>query len=154
MFTIIRHECYRLLDRHREAPVPLGAVEDGLFAGAPDADATLAGRRRAELLAMALRDLDPVHREVVLLRDIEELSAPEAAARLGISIDALKSRLHRARVRLREHVFADADLRLTVRALSRSRPQNSHHGRLHRELHRLELVPERSGLVDARHMIG
>jgi DNA-directed RNA polymerase specialized sigma24 family protein len=43
-----------------------------------------------------------------LLRDIRELSAPEAAARLGISVDALKSRLHRARVNLREHVLRRA----------------------------------------------
>ena len=39
------------------------------------------------------------------LRDIQELSAPEAAAQLGISLDALKSRLHRARVRLRDQVL-------------------------------------------------
>lgn len=109
MFTIIRRECYRLIDRHHEAPVPLGAAEDEVSAAAPDPDDTLAGKRRAELLAMALRELDPVHREVVLLRDIEELSAPEAAARLGISVDALKSRLHRARVKLRDHVLAHAD---------------------------------------------
>jgi DNA-directed RNA polymerase specialized sigma24 family protein len=54
------------------------------------------------------RRLDPLHREVILLRDIRELSAPEAAAQLGISLDALKSRLHRARVRLRDHVLSRA----------------------------------------------
>jgi DNA-directed RNA polymerase specialized sigma24 family protein len=43
------------------------------------------------------------------LRDIRELSAPEAAAELGISIDALKSRLHRARVNLRDHVARRAE---------------------------------------------
>ena len=109
LFTIVRRECYRLIDRHREAPVPLGAVEEEVSARVPDPEASLAGRRRAELLATALRDLDPIHREVVLLRDIEELSAPEAAARLGISVDALKSRLHRARVKLRDHVLAHAE---------------------------------------------
>jgi DNA-directed RNA polymerase specialized sigma24 family protein len=53
-----------------------------------------------------------------LLRDIQELSPPEAAVRLGISIDALKSRLHRARVNLRDHV-----LRRAQRAESGSRPR-------------------------------
>ena len=43
-----------------------------------------------------------------MLRDIRELSAPEAAALLEISVDALKSRLHRARVNLREHVLRRA----------------------------------------------
>jgi DNA-directed RNA polymerase specialized sigma24 family protein len=53
---------------------------------------------------VTLAELDPLHREVILVRDIEEWSAPEAAAQLGISIDALKSRLHRARVNLRDRV--------------------------------------------------
>jgi RNA polymerase sigma-70 factor (ECF subfamily) len=66
-------------------------------------------RRRTELLAEALGALDPIHREVLLLRDIQEQSAPQAAARLGISVDALKSRLHRARVNLRDYVRAHAD---------------------------------------------
>jgi poly(3-hydroxybutyrate) depolymerase len=35
------------------------------------------------LLASALADLDPLHREVILLRDIRERSAPEATAQLG-----------------------------------------------------------------------
>jgi RNA polymerase sigma-70 factor (ECF subfamily) len=108
MFTIIRRECYRLIDHHRETPLPVRALEDEASPG-PGPDETLVGRRRAEILAAALQALDPVHREVILLRDIEELSAPEAAARLGVSIQALKSRLHRARVSLRAHVLAQSD---------------------------------------------
>jgi RNA polymerase sigma factor (sigma-70 family) len=61
------------------------------------------------LLAKALARLDPLQREVVLLRDVQELSAPEAAARLGISTKALKSRLHRARVNLRNYVLRRTD---------------------------------------------
>jgi RNA polymerase sigma-70 factor (ECF subfamily) len=38
---------------------------------------------------------------VILLRDVEGLTAPDAAAALGISVEALKSRLHRAREALR-----------------------------------------------------
>jgi RNA polymerase sigma-70 factor (ECF subfamily) len=56
-----------------------------------------------------LSELDPIHREVLLLRDIEGYSAPEAAAQLGISVDALKSRLHRARVNLRDRVLVHSD---------------------------------------------
>lgn len=105
MFTIIRRECYRLIERHRQTPLPVEASADRTVP-APTADETYAERRRAELLTAALAALDPIHREVILLRDIEELSAPEAAARLGISVQALKSRLHRARVNLRDHVVA------------------------------------------------
>lgn len=108
MFTIIRRECYRLIDRHPETRLPVSALEEAV-SPVPGPDETFAGRRRAEILAAALLALDPLHREVILLRDIEELSAPEAAARLGISIQALKSRLHRARVSLRARVLAQSD---------------------------------------------
>jgi RNA polymerase sigma-70 factor (ECF subfamily) len=103
MFTIVRRECLRLLERHQRAPSSLDDADDVLAEVIDPSDA-LALRRRIDLLAAALADLDPLHREVILLRDIQELSAPEAAAQLAISVDALKSRLHRARVNLREHV--------------------------------------------------
>ena len=110
MFTIVRRECLRLLERHRRAPGAFDTVEDEVMSEVIDPSDALALRRRIELLASALSDLDPLHREVILLRDIQELSAPEAAAQLGISIDALKSRLHRARVSLRDHVLRRSGL--------------------------------------------
>src|SRR5262249_32488738 len=48
--------------------------------------------------------LAPMYREVLLLRDVEGLSAPEVAEVLGVSTDAVKSRLHRARISVRERV--------------------------------------------------
>ena len=39
-----------------------------------------------------------------MLRDVEGLSAPEVAKILGMSVDAVKSRLHRARVAIREEL--------------------------------------------------
>jgi RNA polymerase sigma-70 factor (ECF subfamily) len=107
LFTIVRRECLRLLERHRRTTTLDGLDEESLVEVVDPSDA-LALRRRIDLLASALADLDPLHREVILLRDIQELSAPEAAQQLGISIEALKSRLHRARVNLREHVLRHA----------------------------------------------
>src|SRR5262245_40696630 len=104
LFTIIRRECLRLIDRHRRSPAALAGAEDDFVADDLDPEDAVEARRRAELLATALAELDPIHREVILLRDIEERSAPDAAAELGISVDALKSRLHRARVSLRDRV--------------------------------------------------
>jgi len=46
--------------------------------------------------------LDPEYRIVFLLRDFEELSTQETAEMLGISVPAVKSRLLRARLKLRE----------------------------------------------------
>ncbi|HEY2388894.1 MAG TPA: sigma-70 family RNA polymerase sigma factor [Candidatus Binatia bacterium] len=45
--------------------------------------------------------LPPSYRAILLLRDIEELDTDEAAAALGISVPAVKTRLHRARQALR-----------------------------------------------------
>ncbi len=104
MFTIVRRECLRLIERHRRTT----DVDDEVLVEVVDPSDALAVRRRVDLLAAAISDLDPLHREVILLRDIQELSAPEAAQQLDISIDALKSRLHRARVNLREHVLRRA----------------------------------------------
>ncbi|WP_207229462.1 sigma-70 family RNA polymerase sigma factor [Ktedonosporobacter rubrisoli] len=52
-------------------------------------------------LAKALATLQPSHRQVFFLRDLEELPATEVAAQLGITVMAVKSRLHRARALLR-----------------------------------------------------
>jgi RNA polymerase sigma-70 factor, ECF subfamily len=109
LFTIVRRECLRLIDGRRRAPSGLDGEEDHLPGEILDPEDAVAALRRNEILAEALAALEPLHREVVLLRDIQELSAPEAAAQLGISVDALKSRLHRARVTLREHVLRRSD---------------------------------------------
>jgi len=68
---------------------------------APSPEARLADLELASALSAALDRLSDEHREVILLRDVEGLSAPEAASSIGISVDALKSRLHRAREALR-----------------------------------------------------
>jgi len=55
-------------------------------------------------LARALESLPAAHREIVLLRDFEELTISEIATRLGVTREAAKSRLHRARTLLREYL--------------------------------------------------
>src|SRR5271155_2699243 len=55
-----------------------------------------------EILDKAVEGLKPDFRTVFMLRDIEELSTEETAESLGISIPAVKSRLLRARLALRE----------------------------------------------------
>ena len=55
-----------------------------------------------QILDDAVEDLKPDFRTVFVLRDIEELSTEETAETLGISIPAVKSRLLRARLALRE----------------------------------------------------
>lgn len=60
-------------------------------------------RRR---LHRALQALDPGYREIVFLREVEGLSTREVAAVVGISEANVKTRLHRARLMLRQELEA------------------------------------------------
>ncbi len=54
------------------------------------------------ILTSSISDLDPIFRTVFLLRDVEGLSTEETAETLGVSLPAVKSRLLRARLKLRQ----------------------------------------------------
>ena len=54
------------------------------------------------ILQQAIDSLSPLFRTVFVLRDIDELSTEETASALGISVPAVKSRLLRARLQLRD----------------------------------------------------
>jgi RNA polymerase sigma-70 factor, ECF subfamily len=56
------------------------------------------------LLRREVSRIPPLLREVMLLRDLDQLSMPDVALRLGLSIPAAKSRLARARTELRSRV--------------------------------------------------
>lgn len=55
-------------------------------------------------IARALRGLPQIYREVFLLRDVEQLSVEECSQTLGIGKEAVKVRLHRARLMMRERL--------------------------------------------------
>jgi RNA polymerase sigma-70 factor (ECF subfamily) len=103
LLTIARHAAWRERDRRGREPVDAHPVDVlGLQAGwgqVDPEDLAMSAERRARLAA-ALDRLDPDDRTVIVLRDLEELTGEEAAAVLGIGVAAMKSRLHRARLRL------------------------------------------------------
>ena len=70
----------------------------------PAPDARAEARQIGELLQAAILALPEASREVIVLRDVEGLSAEEAATIAGLPVGALKSRLHRARMQLREQL--------------------------------------------------
>lgn len=55
-----------------------------------------------ELLQKAIASLPEIYREVLVLRDVEELSIAETAATLGVSEGVVKTRLLRARLRMQK----------------------------------------------------
>src|SRR5271156_5252292 len=68
----------------------------------PGPEQRFAQTEMREILSDVIEELEPDYRMVFVLRDIEELSTEETADSLGISIPAVKSRLLRARLKLRE----------------------------------------------------
>ena len=69
---------------------------------APQPDRALEGAQIEVLLEAAIKTLDDDQREVVVLRDIEELSIEEICEITGLADGTVKSRLHRARLALRK----------------------------------------------------
>lgn len=61
------------------------------------------------LIENAIQSLPTIYREALVLRDVEEMSAEEAAEAIGISVPALKSRLLRARLMMREALAASLE---------------------------------------------
>ena len=75
-------------------------------------DEMLLSREGREVVHAAVGRLPEHFRAVLLLRDVEELSSEEVAEILGDSIASVKSRLHRARMALRElltHTYASGN---------------------------------------------
>ena len=62
-----------------------------------------------QALQNAINSLSPNYREIVVLRDIENLSIKDAAAILGLSEPTIKTRLHRARLLLRDALAPGLD---------------------------------------------
>jgi RNA polymerase sigma-70 factor (ECF subfamily) len=111
LYTIARSFCIKKRrhgkfapDQERSLDTDAGPEARRLSAPGDGPEEALAGRQVERALEEAIAALDPAHREVLLLRDVEGLTAPEVAQVVGASIQAVKSRLHRARLAVREHV--------------------------------------------------
>jgi len=86
--------------RDADAAVPIDAGGVDLAAQVRSAFSEAVVSEEAERLGAALRALDPDHRDVIVLRKLEELSFKEVAARMGRSEDACRMLLARAMVAL------------------------------------------------------
>jgi len=97
--TVIKHECRKLA----QVVLRQDRLDEEL------AEQYLVSRDDTALrvdLIRALESLPAHYRDVVLLRDFEELTIAEIAARLKEAPGAVKSRLHRARELVREYLLA------------------------------------------------
>ena len=111
LLQIVRHTCYSWLKENRPAEVVvLDDNDDALQEyAAPAADEPPAmAMRKAERLQInaAIAALPVAYREVLVLRELEELSYGDIARIAGIPVGTVMSRLARARARLRDAVLA------------------------------------------------
>ena len=111
LYTIARSFCIKKRRRSKFAPEDERSLDTDLTVEAkhlaepgPGPDEALAGKQVETALEEAIESLEPMYREVLLLRDAEGLTAPEVAEILGVTPQAVKSRLHRARLSVRERV--------------------------------------------------
>ncbi len=82
----------------------LGAAE-GVSAGAvARPDEAVEGQQMVGAVRAAIAELDPEFRQLVILRDVEDLSYEEIAEVSGLPIGTVKSRIHRGRAQLKEKV--------------------------------------------------
>ena len=117
LFSILRHACFREQRRGAAAAgsasrsMPGAEPEDAsaVAADVPGPERQASSRQLAAAVVQAIEELEPTQREALVLRDIEGLSAVEVAELTGSSVDAVKSRLHRARrtVQLRAALLAE-----------------------------------------------
>jgi RNA polymerase sigma factor (sigma-70 family) len=99
IFAVARRACLRLM-----------RMSAGIPELADMADAQLAHLRPEDLridLSRAIQSLPEHYRDVILLRDIEELSIDEIAAVLGLTRESVMARIHRARMMIREYLIRD-----------------------------------------------
>ncbi len=98
LFVVVSRECYRLSRKRLLLWQPLESVENALG---------VAHRPESELrydLGMAIQSLPEHYRTVVIKRDLEEMTVGEIAVSEGLTREAVKARLRRARLLIREYL--------------------------------------------------
>lgn len=111
MFRIARNYCLMKRRRSTFAPKaeisldelkPSSPAEIADWRALPDQAAQSVEMRA--LLERAIAELPDIYKNVLMLRDLEELSVKETAAILEVSEDVVKTRLHRARLAVRNQI--------------------------------------------------
>lgn len=98
LFTVTRRECLRLARAFIGQGISFESVDvEHLYANRPPEDLRID-------LARAIQSLPEHYRAIILLRDFEEQTIDEIATSLGLSREAVKARLHRARRLIREYL--------------------------------------------------
>jgi RNA polymerase sigma factor (sigma-70 family) len=93
LFTIVKNECLKFLRKQKR----FTEIDDTILDPSIGVEDKLTEAQQLAKIQMAISSLEPIYRDVFILRDIEGRSAHDVSINLGISIASVKSRLHRAR---------------------------------------------------------
>jgi RNA polymerase sigma factor (sigma-70 family) len=106
LLTIVRNTSYNWLqqNRSRELTDPINDQIELIESGGPDPEAFVIQSEDCEALRAALDNLPIEFREVVVLREFEDLSYKEIATIADLPIGTVMSRLARARSRLQQQL--------------------------------------------------
>jgi RNA polymerase sigma-70 factor (ECF subfamily) len=110
LFTITRSFCGKQRRRRKGEPAGYEAIDGdaldqhAIVDTARTPEAAAEGKQLDHAITAAIDALETSQRDVLVLRDVEGLSASEVGEVLGLTVEAVKSRLHRARVTLRERL--------------------------------------------------
>ena len=120
LLTIVRNTCYTWFRRNRSPELSCDFDEVALAreSEGPDPEAVQVLKEQAQLVNDAIEKLPIEFREVVVLRELEELSYKEIAVVLGVPIGTVMSRLARARKRLMSILQGDNRFRTTDYAIT------------------------------------
>lgn len=119
LYRVAYNECMMRLRRQRpqlelDQLDQEGFMPSNLTSWGDLPDAAILEGEAADEMRRAIEKLSPALRAVFTLRDIEELSIRETAQILEVSESAVKVRLHRARLQLREHLAGYFDNRASA----------------------------------------
>ena len=98
--AIVRNAARNWRRRHHHARPHIDVDDVALAAPQPRADEAIDQKAAAAQLVGCMAKLDDVHRHIVTLRVLEELSGDEAAEALGLKVNHVAVLLHRARKEL------------------------------------------------------
>ncbi|MCE1189642.1 MAG: sigma-70 family RNA polymerase sigma factor [Ignavibacteria bacterium] len=110
LYRIVSNHCLMLARYTNKFQFVDVETEDSLFDDRFVVDSTKIPAKQFEneelkgILDSAIQKLAPEYRIVFMLRDVEQLSTEETAAATGLTVAAVKSRLHRARAFLRNEI--------------------------------------------------
>jgi RNA polymerase sigma factor (sigma-70 family) len=93
LMMIVRRECNRLMGKRHHQPL----LDDSALDQRPEVELRLD-------VAAAIESLPENYRQVVVLRDLQNMTVDEIVAELDLTREAVKGRLHRARDLMREYL--------------------------------------------------